>query len=264
MTAPTPDDYGIRQVEGPAVVRPGADGGLAVVASLCKVMAALPNIGKDDKSPEGYSYRGIESITRHVQQLFAEHGVLAIPQAEVLATVPSPAMKDGWQDVLMRVEWTLVGLDGSTITAVTNGIGRDRSDKGANKAQTQSFKYLLIPVLMIADGKDDADSLSYEDGRRSDTEAASAQQVADFHAALNQLGADQKAALKVWFAKHKVGPVEKATAEQASKAIVKARELLSSTPVPAEPAPGEDSDGEQRSLVEDAHADAADMDGAYR
>lgn len=250
MSAPTPQDYGLKPAETNVVVQPGKDGGYEVVASLCKVMAALPNIGKDDKSPEGYSYRGIEAITRHVQQLFAEHGVLTVPQAEILATVPSPAMKDGWQDVLMRVEWTLVGLDGSTLTAVTNGVGRDRSDKGANKAQTQAFKYLLIPVLMIADGKHDADGESYDSGRRADNEASSAEQVAQFYEALNQLGPDQKAALKTWFAKNKVPKVEKATAEQASKAIVKARELLSSTPQPTESAPGEPENGEQGQLVE--------------
>jgi hypothetical protein len=231
--------HGLPAVERAPVVTPGPDGGFAVVAALCKVMAALPNIGKDDKSPEGYSYRGIEAITRHVQQLFAEHGVLPVPQAEVLATVSSPAMKDGWQDVLMRVEWTLVGLDGSTITAVTNGIGRDRSDKGANKAQTQAFKYLLLPLLLIADKKDDADGQTYEADRAPDQQAATTEQVAEFHETLNRLGDVQKAALKAWFAKNRIPKVERATADQAARAVTKAHELLSSTPAPVEEPPGE-------------------------
>lgn len=222
-----------------------------VVEALAAVMGELRGIGKDDKSPEGYAYRGIEAVTRQLQPLFAKHGIVIAPNAEVLATVPSPAMKEGWQDVIMRVEWTIFGPDGSSLKATTNGVGRDRSDKGANKAQTQAFKYLLLHLLCISDAKDDSDGQTYEDGRRADTEAASAQQVADFHAALNQLGADQKAALKAWFTRNKIGPVEKATAEQASKAIVKARELLSSTPVPVEPAPGEHpADAEQGQLVE--------------
>lgn len=252
VTEPTPGTYGVVEVERSPVVKPGADGGYAVVSALCEVMKALPNIGKDDKSPEGYSYRGIEAITRHVQQLFAEHGVLSVPQAEIVRIVASPAMKDGWQDVIMRVEWTLVGRDGSTINAVTNGVGRDRSDKGANKAQTQSLKYLLIPLLMIADGKDDADAQTYEDGRRSDAESASTTQVAEFYETLGRLGDDQKAALRAWFARNKIGKVENSTAEQASKAIVKARELLSSTPQPVEPPPGEHpaDTTEQQALVE--------------
>lgn len=210
----------------------------SVYQAISAVIAELPNIGKGDKSPEGYQYRGIESITRQLQPLLAKHGVVIVPQAVVTSVVPSPAMKDGWQDVHMRVAWNVFGPDGSCVEAVTNGIGRDRSDKGANKAQTQAYKYLLLHLLCVADGKDDADSLTYEDGRRSDVEASSPQQVADFHEALNRLGEDQKAALKAWFKRSQIPAVEKATAEQASKATVKARELLSTTPVPAEPPPG--------------------------
>lgn len=234
MTAPIPATHGLPEVEKAPVVRPSPDGKFGVVAALCKVMAALPNIGKDDRSPEGYQYRGIEAITRHVQQLFAENEVLCVPQAEVLGTVPSPAMKDGWQDVIMRVEWTLVHADGSSITAVTNGIGRDRSDKGSNKAQTQALKYLLLPLLLIADGKDDADGQTYEQDRQLDALAASVEQVAEFHETLNRLGDDQKAALKAWFTKNRIPKVEKATAEQAARAITQAHELLSSTPTPVE------------------------------
>lgn len=238
-----PGTHGLPEVERQPVLTPGPDGTFGVVGALCKVMAALPNIGKDDKSPEGYAYRGIEAITRHVQTLFAEHGVLCIPQAEVLATVPSPAMKDGWQDVIMRVEWTLAATDGSTITAVTNGVGRDRSDKGSNKAQTQALKYLLLPLLLIADKKDDADGLTYESDRAPDHQAATTEQVAEFHETLNRLGDDQKAALKAWFSRNRIPKVEKATGEQAARAITKAHELLSNTPAPVAdygpPEPGE-------------------------
>ena len=38
------------------------------------------------------------------------------------------------------------------------GIGRDRSDKNANKAQTQAYKYLLLPLLHVADRDDDAEA----------------------------------------------------------------------------------------------------------
>lgn len=168
MSTPTPTTHGYPQLAEPPVLRPGPDGGVAVIEAVRKVMADLPNIGKDDQAPAGegrYRYRGIEAITRHVQQLLATHGLVVIPRAEVLATVPSPAMNEGWQDVIMRVEWSLFGLDGSSLTAVTNGVGRDKSDKGANKAQTQAYKYLLLHVLCVADGKDDSDGQSYEDGR---------------------------------------------------------------------------------------------------
>lgn len=138
---------------------------LTVQEAIAKVMAELPNIGKGDKSPEGYQYRGIEAITKHAQPLFAKYGLVIVPRARITKVVPSPAMKDGWQDVHVEVAWTLVGPDGSTLIAMTSGIGRDRSDKGANKGQTQAYKYLLLHLLCIADGKDDSDNQTYEHDR---------------------------------------------------------------------------------------------------
>jgi hypothetical protein len=48
------------------------------------------------------------------------------------------------------------------VEATVVGIGRDNSDKGANKALTQAFKYALIQVLCIADAKDDGDGSTHE------------------------------------------------------------------------------------------------------
>ena len=141
---------------------------LTVTQALAQVMADIPAIGKGDKSNEGYSYRGIEAITRHLQPILARHGVIIVPDATTTNIVPSPFMNDGWQDVHVTVGWTIFGPDGSHITARTSGIGRDKADKGANKAQTQAYKYLLLHLLCIADRADDADGQSYEHDR-SDT-----------------------------------------------------------------------------------------------
>lgn len=201
-----------------------------VYEAISAITAELPAIGKGDKSPEGYGYRGIEAVTKHLQPLLAKHGVVIVPTAEVLATVPSPAMKDGWQDIVMRVEWTIVGPDGSELKAVTNGIGRDRSDKGANKAQTQAFKYLVLHLFCIADAKDDTDGHSYESDRQSDSqpvEMVTDGQKAEFAEIKAQLGEQQTAALKAWFRREKVPAFDKLTADMAATAIAKARGFLS-------------------------------------
>lgn len=140
-----------------------------VTAALAAVMADLPAIGKGDKSPEGYSYRGIEAITKHLQPLLAKHEVVIVPSATLQNVVPSPAMKDGWQDVYLNVSWKIYGPEGDHIEAHTCGIGRDRADKGVNKAQTQAYKYLLLHLLSIADKADDADGLTYEQDRHEPT-----------------------------------------------------------------------------------------------
>lgn len=128
-----------------------------VAQAIAAVMAELPSIGKADKSPEGYTYRGIEAITSRLQPLLAKHGVVLVPHATVTSMVPSVAMRDGWQDVHMQVQWHIYGPAGDHITAQTCGIGRDRADKGANKAHTQAYKYLLLSLFAIADKADDTD-----------------------------------------------------------------------------------------------------------
>lgn len=139
-----------------------------VQAALSRVIEELPAIGKGDKSPQGYSFRGIEAITKHLQPLLAKHGVVIVPSATITNVVPSPGMKDSWQDIYMTVKWTIYGPDGDSVEACTTGIGRDNSDKGANKAQTQAYKYLLLHLLCISDVKDDADNATYDHGYRAE------------------------------------------------------------------------------------------------
>jgi hypothetical protein len=144
-----------------------------VVAALAAVMDELPAIGKGDRSPEGYQYRGIEAITKHLQPLLAKHCIVITPSATIVDVRPSLAMKEGWQDVQITVDWRIYGPGGRDdyLEARTSGIGRDKSDKGSNKAQTQAYKYLLLHMLSIADKDDDADGVTYEH-ERADVPAA--------------------------------------------------------------------------------------------
>lgn len=149
------------------------EGPVGVIQAISRVMAQMPGIPKDAtfSGSQGYNYRSIEALTVALQPLLAEHGVVIVPSAHVTATVPSPAMKEGWSDTFMEVEWTVYGPDGSSIQAATNGIGRDNSDKGANKAQTQAFKYLLLHLLCIADARDDVDQHGDYEDQRAEPEA---------------------------------------------------------------------------------------------
>ena len=69
-----------------------------------------------------------------------------------------------WTDTFLEVQYRVYGPGGKE-DAITVGpllaIGRDNSDKGANKAMTQAFKYALLQVLCISDKKDDGDQASH-------------------------------------------------------------------------------------------------------
>ena len=133
-----------------------------VIEALSMVMAELPGIGKDSKADPkqgGYSYRGIEAITREVQPLFAKHGVVIVPRVHDRRVVDIIVNEKPWTDTYIEVEWDIYGPGGTSdmVMARTFGMGRDNSDKGTNKAMTQCLKYLLLDLLAISDSADDND-----------------------------------------------------------------------------------------------------------
>lgn len=136
-----------------------------VVEALRRVMRDLPAIGKDQSAaPQqgGYPYRGIEQITRHVQPLFARHGIVMAPRVDSAEVKDIVVAGKPWTDTILHVTYTVHGPGGDTLEVRTVGIGRDNSDKGANKAMTQAFKYALLQLLCVSDAKDDADGQTHE------------------------------------------------------------------------------------------------------
>jgi hypothetical protein len=139
-----------------------------VIEALAAVAADLPAIGKDGKADPkqgGYSYRGIEQITREAQRLFARYRVVFVPRV-VHHEIRQITVNDKpWTDTVELVEYDVYG-PGGVEDRITVGpilaIGRDNSDKGANKCLTQSFKYALLQTLCISDAKDDSDGWTHE------------------------------------------------------------------------------------------------------
>ncbi len=150
---------------------------MSVQAAIAEVMRRLPGIGKGNTAPGamgGFKYRGIEDMTRILQPILADVGLVIVPQAVVSQVKPSPGQKEAWQDVYLHVDWLIVGPDGSQLTASTSGIGRDNTDKGATKAQTQSYKYLLMHLFCVSDAEADADGHDYSNAEREEQAVAEA------------------------------------------------------------------------------------------
>jgi hypothetical protein len=139
---------------------------LTVTQAISRVIAALPAIGKDgkaDSSQGGYAYRGIEQITQGAQKLFGEHGVIFVPKVVKVEIKDLTVNNKPWTDTCMEVEYTVYGPGGdSIVVGPLFAIGRDNSDKGANKAMTQAFKQALLQTLCISDAKDDNDGKTNE------------------------------------------------------------------------------------------------------
>ncbi len=138
-----------------------------VIEALSRVMADLPAIGRDQTASAqqgGYAYRGIEQITRHTQGLFAKHGVVFVPHVLSYEVRELTVNGKPWTDTLEMVSYTVYGpggIDDHIEVGPILAIGRDNSDKGANKCMTQAYKYALLQALCISDAKDDGDAASH-------------------------------------------------------------------------------------------------------
>lgn len=197
-----------------------------VIAALARVMHELPGIGKDSKAAEqqgGYAYRGIEAITAGAQRLLGRYGVVFVPEVLDVDTRDLVVNGKPWTDTVLRVRYRVFGpggLEDHVDVGPLVAIGRDNSDKGANKAMTQAFKYALLQVLCIGDPKDDADSGSPATDRAGKGDERSADDKArdngwndeaDRLAAMNlaarvaqAAGKDTAARVKTWLAAHEL------------------------------------------------------------
>jgi hypothetical protein len=138
-----------------------------VIAALSSVIDEMPPIGRDGRASQqqgGYAYRGIEQITRAAAPLLAKHGVVFVPQVVGMETRELTVNSKPWTDTILTVRYRVCGPGGPEdfVEATVVGIGRDNSDKGANKALTQAFKYALTQVLCIGDSRDDVDGDTHE------------------------------------------------------------------------------------------------------
>jgi hypothetical protein len=138
-----------------------------VIAALAKVQADIGGIAKRRGGEGGisYAYRGIDAISSEAQPLFGREGIVIVPTEATITSVDQITVNGKpWTDTFVSVSWTIYGPGGANdqITAVTQGIGRDNSDKGYNKAATQAFKNLLLRILCIGDPQDDADTPAHQ------------------------------------------------------------------------------------------------------
>jgi len=137
-----------------------------VFEALNAVMAELPGITKSQKADPaqgGYAYRGIEQITEHTQRLFAKHGIVFIPSVIDYEVIDIMVRTKPWTDTRLMIVYEVFGPTGDSLkVGPIIGIGRDNSDKGANKAMTQALKYALLQVFQIGDKASDADGTSTE------------------------------------------------------------------------------------------------------
>lgn len=172
-----------------------------VIDALQNVMRDLPGIAKALDSSQGYRYRGIEQITVEAQPLLALHRVLFTPCVDSYEIKDITVNNKPWTDTILTVRYRVYGPGGREDFIDIGpliGIGRDNSDKGANKAMTQAYKYAMLQAFCIADAKDDGDQASHEaDAARPEPTPAQRARAA-FASRVNETDASLRRAFLAW------------------------------------------------------------------
>lgn len=162
-----------------------------VIAALARVQAFIGGVPKmtsaDHRKRTGaapdpedrgvkYAFRSIDQITARAQPLFGRYGVVIVPRVGSYDQQPIEVAGKPWVEITTTVHWTIFGPGGRDdfIEASTVGVGRDNSDKGANKAMTSAYKNLVLRLLTIGDPDDDPDHEKHDTqsrGQRKPTQA---------------------------------------------------------------------------------------------
>jgi hypothetical protein len=134
---------------------------LTIYQAMAKILADIDFIGKDRKADMGnagrYNFRGIDDIYNALHSSFAKYKVFIIPKIldskleiqEKEKTYNGSTTKTYTYSAVLKVEFTFVSEDGSSISAIGIGHALDQSDKATNKAQSSALKYCLMQTFLI-------------------------------------------------------------------------------------------------------------------
>lgn len=142
---------------------------IAVLKAINAVAADLAAIGisKDRKNQQqNYSFRGIDDMYNAIAPLLAKHKLVILPSYEDRVVVERESQKGGALFyVNVSGKYVLVSAeDGSAISVGPfYGEAMDSGDKATNKAQSASFKYMVMQTFCIpTQGDNDADATTHE------------------------------------------------------------------------------------------------------
>ena len=122
-----------------------------IFPKMMNVMRKVGTISKDrEHGSQKYFFRGIDDVYNELHQLFADEGIITIPN--VLEERAEDRESSGGKTVIYRVlkiQYKFCAEDGSFIEATIIGEGMDWGDKAANKALAVGHKYCLLQMFLI-------------------------------------------------------------------------------------------------------------------
>ena len=142
-----------------------------VYQALIAAMADVGAVGKTDyNKQQNFAYRGIDAVMNAVSPVFQKHGIIVVPEHDVIDTTERTSNAGGaLRFVQLRSKFRFYGPAGDFVEATTIGEAMDSGDKAVNKAQSIALKYALFTVLCIPTG-DDPDAETHDVAPRSQSQ----------------------------------------------------------------------------------------------
>ncbi len=119
---------------------------------LGEIMAEVPAIPKEQTNREqGYAFRGIDDVFNTLHSLFAERGVVILPEVLDAQYLQQQLGAKGnlATDVRLLVRYNFTAPDRSTVSMTVQGESRDWADKATNQAMSAGFKTGLLQMFLI-------------------------------------------------------------------------------------------------------------------
>lgn len=137
--------------------------------AMVAVMREIGAIGKDQRNKQqGFNFRGVDDVYNKLHEIMAKHGIFCLPEVLSDRTEERKTSKGNALIYrILKIKYTFVAEDGSSVEAIVIGEGMDSGDKASNKAMSIAHKYALLQVFMIptAEEKDpDAERPEMADG----------------------------------------------------------------------------------------------------
>lgn len=124
----------------------------SIIVALAAIRDDVGHVEKDGRNTHfKYDYASETALARAIRPLLAKHGLVIL---QSVATHPPPFV-DG-KNTHVTLEFTLAHTDGSVWPEKIRvfATGADPGDKGAYKANTGGYKYLLNRLFMVDTGDD--------------------------------------------------------------------------------------------------------------
>ncbi len=134
---------------------------MKIHACMIGIMQAVQAIAKDRRNDQqNFKFRGIDDVYANLHYIFAEKGVICLPQvdyAQMKQEVIKTSTGKDMQHTTVPVTFVFMAVDGSTISCSTVGEAMDMADKSTAKCLSMAHKYaliqtFLIPVADVAEG----------------------------------------------------------------------------------------------------------------